>query len=309
MRREFESNLDDKKTLPSRNYSMRALKRLISSKKSLSAMLISIDNFQNYKELYTELASDKLLQTYQAIIKSTLEENDFLGQIKEDEFLVITGADNVEAVSNYLIYAFEAVSSKFYSLEDNKRGYLMLQGDDLAGRRVNFVHTTIGVIKDAASNYKNSAQLYNGLSRIHKLAKMSAKSNYLIERPQISGETTNNIPALTKIAISEKDEALKTLLKTIFELQGYETVIVETPENIDFQPTLWILDAGETDAMDGLKLCSDIKQNPKFDNTKVILTSIIHDKETALNCGADLYLPKPYDISSLIQWVEKILGE
>ena len=309
LRREFESNLSDKKTLPARNYSMRALKRLISSKKPLSAMLISIDNFQNYKELYTQLASDKLLQTYQAIIKSTLDENDFMGQIKEDEFLVITGADNVEAVSNYLIYAFEAVSSKFYSLEDNRRGYLMLQGDDMAGRRVNFVHTTIGVIKDAANHYKSSEQLYNGLSRIHRLAKMSAKSNYLIERPQISGEIAENITCTNKIAISEKDEALKTLLKTILDLQGYEAIIVENPQNSEFEPALWILDAGENDNQDGLKLCSDIKQNPKFCDTKIILTSIIHDKETALNCGADLYLPKPYEISALIQWVEKILGE
>ena len=307
LRRELESNLNEKKTLPARNYSMRALKRMISSKESLSAALISIDNFQNYKDLYTELASDKLLQTYQAIIKSTLEENDFIGQIKEDEFLLITSAENIEAIANYLIYAFETVSSKFYSLEDNKRGYLMLQGDDMAGRRINFVHTTIGVIKDAGLHYKNSAQLYNALSQIHKMAKMSANSNYLIERPQISGEITEGIRNLNKIAICESDEALKVLLKTIFELQGYETVLVNNPSELDIPPALWILDSGVGCEMNGLKFCSEIKQEPKTANTKVILTSIHHDKESALDCGADLYLPKPYEISALVKWVEELL--
>lgn len=308
LRREYETNLNDKKVLPARNYSMRALKRMISSKTPLSAMLISIDNFQNYKELYTELASDKLLQTYQAIIQSTLDENDFFGQIKEDEFLVITSVENIEAISNYLIYAFETVSSKFYSLEDNKRGYLMLQGDDMAGRRINFVHTTIGVIKDAGLHYKNAIQLYNSLTRIHKLAKITTKSNFLIERPQIQGEIANEYAQTNKIAICEKDEALKTLLKTIFDLQGYETTIVENPMEMEIPPRLWILDAGETDEMTGLKYCSEIKQNPKFGDAKVILTSIFHDKESALNCGADLYLPKPYEISSLIKWVEELLA-
>ena len=56
LRREYESNLDVKKSIPNRSYSMRALKRMICSKESRSALLISIDNFSNYRENYTELA-------------------------------------------------------------------------------------------------------------------------------------------------------------------------------------------------------------------------------------------------------------
>ena len=71
LRREFESNLDNKKLLPNKNYSMRAAKRIISTDQNWACMLISIENFENYKESYTKLASDKLIQTYTAIITSS----------------------------------------------------------------------------------------------------------------------------------------------------------------------------------------------------------------------------------------------
>lgn len=312
LRREYESNLDVKKSLPNRNYSMRALKRMISSKSSRAALLVSIDNFFNYKENYTELASDKLIQTYWAIIKSAIEEDDYFGEIKENEFLVITDRDKAEAVANYLIYAFETVSSKFYSIEDNKRGYMMMHGDNQAGRRSNFVHTTIGVVTNEFVPYKDAAQLFNALVQIHKLAKFPSKSNYLIERPQISGEISANLDVNNRVLISEKDEALTVLLKTILDLQGYKAeVIQDSAQIIDMQepPALIILDAGEIENLEGIEHCKNIKADLRFASSKIILTSILHDKEMVLNCGADLYLPKPYELSTLIKWVDILLKE
>ena len=312
LRREYESNLDLKKLLPNRNYSMRALKRMISAKAQRAALLISIDNFFNYKENYTELASDKLIQTYWAIIKSTIEEEDFFGEIRENEFLVITDRDKAEAVANYLIYAFETVSSKFYSIEDNKRGYMMMKGDNQAGRRSNFVHTTIGVVTNEFIKHKDASQLFNALVQTHKLAKMPSKSNYLIERPKIAGETTDDIKANNRILISEKDEALTILLKTILDLQGYEVVVMQDCAKIselEEPPALIILDAGEVETLEGIAHCKSLKSNTKFAGSKIILTSVLHDKELILNCGADLYLPKPYELSTLIKWVDTLLKE
>ena len=312
LRREYESNLDLKKLLPNRNYSMRALKRMISAKAQRAALLISIDNFFNYKENYTELASDKLIQTYWAIIKSTIEDEDFFGEIRENEFLVITDRNKAEAVANYLIYAFETVSSKFYSIEDNKRGYMMMKGDNQAGRRSNFVHTTIGVVTNEFIKHKDASQLFNALVQTHKLAKMPSKSNYLIERPKIAGETTDDIKANNRILISEKDEALTILLKTILDLQGYEVVVMQDCAKIselEEPPALIILDAGEVETLEGIAHCKSLKSDTKFAGSKIILTSVLHDKELILNCGADLYLPKPYELSTLIKWVDTLLKE
>jgi DNA-binding response OmpR family regulator len=88
------------------------------------------------------------------------------------------------------------------------------------------------------------------------------------------------------------------------KLQGYD-VQVELAIESAVQPAIIILDSG--DNLSELKFLKDIKNSKNFVNTKVIVTTTTHDKSAILNSGADLYLPKPYEISDLIQWVEYFL--
>ena len=311
LRREYESNLDSKKLIPSRNYTLRAIKRKLSEN-NWAMLYISIENFDSYKEVYTELASDKLLQTYTAIIKASLDKNDYIGQLSENACLVITDTLKAERLARFLTFAFDTVSNKFYAEHDIERGYMILQGDEFAGRRANFVHTTISVISDEFKRYKDTSQVLNNLLQLHNMADLPDKSNYLIERPKIEGENSIFERAYNNnIFIFETDEALSILLNTILNLQGYKTKIIneyKMPENGEI-PALVIIDAGDLEKKNGLNLCYKIKQQKEFQNTKVIVTSIIHDKELVLNTGADLYLPKPYEIPNLIKWVDSFVKE
>ena len=308
LRRELESNMDAKRFLPGKNYSLRALKTVVSENTFWAAMLISIENFENYRETYTELASDKLIQTYCAIIRSALSEKDYFGSISDNEFLIITDGLKAEKIANYLTFAFDSVASKFYSQQDNRRGFMLMQGDEFAGRRSNFVHTTIGIISNEFIQYKDSTQLMNALIQIHNMAENPSKSNYLIERPRITAENAVKNNVNNRVLIIEEDEAMTLLLTTILNLQGYETeVIKDYCEFSGVIPSMIILDAGNLETLKGIKTCKDIRNNPDFDNTKIIVTSIFHDKELILSTGADVYIPKPYEISNLLRWVEKLI--
>ena len=72
---------------------------------------------------------------------------------------------------------------------------------------------------------------------------------------------------------------------------------------------LIILDAGNTDNLSGLDFCKKLREQTAFSSTKIIVTSIIHDKELILNSGADLYLPKPFELSHLVKWVKNFMDE
>lgn len=312
LRREFESNLDTKQFLPTKNYTLRAIKRAISQELKWAMLYISIENFDAYKQAYTELASDKLLQTYSAIIKASLSEHDYVGQLKENVFFVITDPLKAEGIAKFLTFAFDSVVNKFYAEHDLSRGYIILQGDEFAGKRADFVHFTISVITNEAKTYRDYSQVISALEQLHDLADLPDKSNYIIDRPQITGKDSVVMPTYNnKIFIYETDEALCTLLNTILNLQGFQTVIMsqyKIPKKSDI-PALIIVDAGDLEKKNGLNLCYKLKQSEDFKNTKIIVTSIIHDKELILNTGADLYLPKPYDISTLIKWIDNLMKE
>lgn len=318
LRREYESKINIKTMLPSKNYSLKALKRTLVKNNKWACLLISVQNFDNYKEIYSELASDKLIQTYCAIINSAIDKEDYFGHFSDNEFLVITNSLRAEKIAAFLTFAFDSVASKFYSAEDAKRGYTILQGDERAGRRCEFVFTTIGVVSNEFKNYNNVQEVINSLIQVNNLAKRPTGSSFAIERPKLSAadsifeENFNN-----KVWVLEEDEALSLLLSTTINLQGYEveslkdTRTIGTLTSLDnfSTPAVIVIDAGNVETMLGLDICKSLKNDKRFSKTKIIITSVLHDKELVLDTGADLYLPKPYELLTLMHWIKTFIKE
>ncbi len=302
LRRDIESSLDTKTLLPNQKYVKKGLKRVLNSEHKHAVLLLGIENLEDYKSVYSELAGDKLIQTLVAIAKSTLDSNDFLGQLDEKNFVIITNPYSAEKMAAFLTFAFDTVAPKFYSQQDVKRGYMLMKGDREAGMRADFVSILIGGILDNYELITTVDGLLERLYSIKKIAKIPNGSNYAIDRVKLAGGNSVIEPSASQsIFIKESDSALSLLLRTTLELQGYDVV-----DSIDLessiQPGILILDS--EDDLSGLNLCRELKGRLNFVNTKIIMTTTVHDKAAILDAGADLYLPKPYEISDLIRWVE-----
>lgn len=302
LRRDLESNLDSVTLLPNKRYVEKSLKRLLNSENKYAVLLVGIENLNNYKSIYSDVAGDKLVQTLIAITKSTIDANDFFGQLDDNNFIIITNPYSAEKMAAFLTFAFDTVAPKFYSSQDAKRGYMLLKGDREAGMRADFVSILIGGILDNYNMINSVSALFERLFSIKKIAKIPSGSNYAIDRIKLAGENSIVETNLNKhIYIKEPDEALSLLLRTTLELQGYDVTETLNPEASE-QPALIIMDS--EDDLSGLSLCKNLKSRLNFVHTKIIMTTTTHDKTAILSSGADLYLPKPYEISDIIRWVE-----
>ncbi len=301
LRRDIESNLDNKTLLPNAKYVRKALKRLLSTDNQ-AVLLVGIENLDDYKSVYTELAADKIVQTFVAIVKSALDENDFIGQLNDETFVVVTNRFSAEKLSEFLTFAFDTVSPKFYSEEDAQKGYMVLKGERYAGMRANFVSILIGGILEGFNMISSVDVLIERLFAVKQLAKIPSGSNYAIERVKLTGTDSVVADVINKnVYIYEPDESLGYLIRTALELQGYD-VQSELALESAIQPAVIVLDSGE--GLENLEFLRKIKSLQNFVNTKVIVTTTVHNKFAILDSGADLYLPKPYEISDLIRWVE-----
>jgi len=196
--------------LPNEKFVKKTLKRILNTENQ-AVLLASIENLENYKTVYTELASDKILQTFIAIVKSTLNESDFIGQINETNFIITTNKYNAEKLAEFITFAFDTVAPKFYSDADIKRGYSLLKGEKYAGMRVNFVSVLIGGIIEDLNKNTTVENLINKLQCIKQIAKIPEGSNYAIERPQISGKDSVIIQTYNRsIFIKENDSSLSS---------------------------------------------------------------------------------------------------
>lgn len=302
LRRDIEQNLDTKTLLPNQKYVRKALKRALLFD-NMAVLLISIENLDDYKAVYTEVAADKLVQTLIAIAKSALDTSDFFGKLDEKNFVIVTKKYSAEKFAEFLVFAFDTVVSKFYSKTDSKRGYMLMKGERYAGMRANFVSILIGGISEGLNRIESVDLLISRLLSIKKLAKIPSGSNYAFERAKLTATDSVIKESINKnILVKESDESLSYLIRTSLELQGYDV-----QESLDAHsvPSIIIMDSGNN--LQELQFLKELKTSADFVNTKIIVTSTIHDKSVILDAGADLYLPKPYEISDLIRWVEYFL--
>ena len=104
------------------------------------------------------------------------------------------------------------------------------------------------------------------------------------------------------------------LLSTTAQMQGYKAVNYdyddESFSNLKQKlPAVLIIDVGDIEKREGVKFCQRVKNDKCLNNTKVILTSNLHNKDEIMSAGADIYLPKPYDLITIYSWVEKLVKD
>ncbi len=66
------------------------LKRAKRHNQHLSITFIDIDDFKKFNDSHGHLLGDKLLKDFASIIKSELRQNDFIGRIGGEEFIIVT---------------------------------------------------------------------------------------------------------------------------------------------------------------------------------------------------------------------------
>lgn len=102
----------------------------------------------------------------------------------------------------------------------------------------------------------------------------------------------------------EDDKAIRNLITTTLETQGYGFHVADTGqkailEAVSYQPDIIILDLGLPD-MDGVEIITKVRS---WSNNPIIVVSARSedkDKIKALDAGADDYLTKPFSIDELL---------
>ena len=272
LRRHAETETDSVTGLFNQKISFKYLKRTINSKKIWAAMLIGINNFKYYREIYGKLAADKMKQTFGAIAKSLIGD-DFIGITADGEFLVVTTPHKAEAAAVGLVNGFNQASKKFYSENDTKNGYITRFGDDTPGDKISLVSISIGIISNEYKKITGLKQALHELISVKNIAEQNENSSYVYLRPQLTAEDSVEIADYNaRLLICEPDDALSFLLETHAKMRGIDVKTVKSEEEIfanDFVPAVIVIDAGDTEDLNGIKICQNLKKDAKFKKSNI----------------------------------------
>ena len=117
---------------------------------------------------------------------------------------------------------------------------------------------------------------------------------------------------MPKVMIVDDDRTTVTLLKTLLELDGFDVTIVPRGGMVidkarQEKPDIFLLDYHLAD-MEGTTVTQNLRADPMFANTPIVMASGLNVEDEAKKAGASMFLVKPFEPSSLAGIFNKLIA-
>ncbi|MBQ7286492.1 MAG: response regulator [Candidatus Gastranaerophilales bacterium] len=305
LRRYLETFLNPHTQLSDKNITIKAIKKSFELDEDISYLLIKIKNIDLYRKTHGEIAYEKVLQTLGAIINSTFSQNNYAGHVNDDELILITNTIQAEKIASFLAFAFDNILNKFYSTDDFENNFSIQYDDGIKEIKTGLMRLNISAI-ERSKNKLDYNSILNSLRELVELCYSENASTYIVDRFRLKGETAKKE---NKVLVLEPDMALSCLLENVCKMNGFSVQVAYDEEEFlsiyeQTSPSVVVLDWGMNEQNNNLEVAQKISK----DNVKLIFTSSYLNKKEILKAGADLYIPKPYEIDDILYWIKKFLG-
>lgn len=113
-----------------------------------------------------------------------------------------------------------------------------------------------------------------------------------------------------KILIADDDEAIVDAISIMLEVMDYQVLSTtsgaEVAKALKQCPDLLLLDIWMS-GIDGRDVCRQVKADPTTRDIPILMISASRQiRESAMSCGADDFLAKPFEMSELLQKIEQL---
>jgi len=116
-----------------------------------------------------------------------------------------------------------------------------------------------------------------------------------------------------RILVIDDDEDILEILNLIFQEEGFDVILSNTGETAEhiqvIQPDLILLDIRIMGSPKrGDEICAEIKKMYPEKPPVLLISAELDAQLLAANCGADGWIPKPFDLAHIIGKVKECLS-
>ena len=162
------------------------MEKRIAAKASIAFCLMDIDNFKAYNDHYGYAKGNDIIQATAEIISDAVAkygtEDDFIGHIGGDDYVLITTPDLYPRICQAVIDAFDKKIPGFYDAQDRERGHIV--GENRQGQEVKFplASLSIAVVTNVKRKFKNHIQYGEVAAEMKEHAKTIAGSTFMVDQ-------------------------------------------------------------------------------------------------------------------------------
>jgi len=161
------------------------LRRRLEAAQSFGFCYCDLDHFKAYNDYYGYARGDRVLSMFAEILTREILElagGAFLGHVGGDDFVAITGADEVEAFAKRVVAVFDERIPEHYEPVDWSRGYVELPDRGGESKRFPPISLTVAAIVDRDGRFGHVGRLNAVAAELKQYGKAQAGSAVVVER-------------------------------------------------------------------------------------------------------------------------------
>ncbi len=293
LRRKEVLEKDSLSDLPAKNKTYSILEHCRTHLNDWAVVHLDILNFQSYGVMYGVSQADRAIRHTSFFLTETLKKIDideyFLGHLGRDNFVIVANTDSFEKIIFELKRNFRVILERLYKKVDFDNGYIISSGSHMVRRKEGLLDLNVGYCSSIDRNF------LSGTDVIEQCV-----------RNKMNSELKNK-----RVLVLEDDIDFAYLLEETLVREGNEAKLASGLENLiqeveDFKPRSLILEASKLSPQTFGPLCEQLQRFKSEFGLKILVATNISGYQNFLASGADVYLPKPYDLEVLLREVRRL---
>lgn len=263
-----ELDLNPLTSLPGTRSSVLRIERAIRSKSSFAVCCVDLSNLTAFNRAYGDSRGDEVIIRLSHIIRDALKyqgfNDDFVGHLGGDDFIVVTHSDRAETFSENIIQNFDVVIPSFYDTQDREQGYLVQRNKDGALTQYPIMSVSIAIVHNdmrpryrlpqvskIAGELKKYMKALPGSCYIQYRRKNKLKSN-IKEKAALEVRFPSKMKSINITEIGEDSEPhtafFKALLKTKNIRSVYQPIVdLKTKKVVGYEALTRVLSGAPTE--------------------------------------------------------------
>jgi DNA-binding response OmpR family regulator len=293
LRRKSVLEIDHLSDLPAKNKTYSILEHCRTHLNDWAVVHIDILNFQSYGVMYGVAQADKAISKTATFLKKTLSgiglEEYYLGHLGRDNFVIVADTNSFEKIIFEIKRNFKNILEKLYKKIDYDNGYIISSAANKVRRKEGLLNLNIGYCSSVDRNFLSGTDIIEQAVR-----------------NKMNSELKNK-----RVLILEDDIDFAYLLEETLVREGNDAKLASSLENLikeveEFQPRSLILEASKLGPQNFQPLCSKLQRFKDEFGLKILIATNVPGHQNFLAHGADVYLPKPYDLETLLKEVRRL---
>jgi diguanylate cyclase (GGDEF)-like protein len=158
----------------------------VRSEARFAILYADLDHFKAFNDHYGFMRGDQVIQFTAGLIQEVAREfaahDTFVGHVGGDDFVVVCGSDEAEALAERIVRRFDEAVPGLYDPDDRRRGHILLttrRGDE---QEFPFISISIGVATTAKRSFRHFAEAVAIATEMKSYTKSSPGSSWAADR-------------------------------------------------------------------------------------------------------------------------------